>query len=99
MYNKFLCIFIVQGENMIIISICVGSACYLKGSQNVIESLQNLILKYQLKSFVELRGSFCLGYCAHDVSVKINEEEKVYSVNENNIDKFFENEILGRIKK
>jgi hypothetical protein len=31
--------------------------------------------------------------------VKINEEEKVYSVNENNIDKFFENEILGRIKK
>lgn len=84
---------------MIIVSICVGSACHLKGSQNVIKSFQNLILKYKLENFVELRGAFCLGNCAHDVSVKINDEEKIYSVNENNIESFFKTEVLWRVKK
>lgn len=99
MYNEFLCVFVIQGGNMITISICVGSACYLKGSENVIKNFQRLILNYELEDFIELKGAFCLGNCAHDVSVKINDDEKIYSVNENNMEKFFKDEILRRVKK
>jgi NADH:ubiquinone oxidoreductase subunit E len=82
---------------MLSISVCVGSACYIKGSHEVIKILQELIETTQLDKIVELKGSFCLGHCVEGVSIKLDGEEKVYSVNENNAKQFFQNEILRRI--
>lgn len=83
---------------MVIIQVCVGSACHLKGSYDVIKSIQKLIEVHNLTKKVELKGAFCLGQCTEGVSVKINEEDNIFSVNETNVEEFFEKQVLGRIK-
>lgn len=80
---------------MVIINVCVGSACHLKGAYKVVESFQKLISEYRLEDKVELKGHFCLGYCTEGVSVLL--EEKVYSLNKDNVEEFFKNEVIGRM--
>ena len=63
---------------MITIQVCVGSACHLKGSYDVIKSFQKLIEVYNMDKKVELKGAFCLGHCTEGVSVKINEEDTIF---------------------
>ena len=41
-----------------VITICVGSACHLKGSQKVIETLQRLVAEKNLDKKVELKAGF-----------------------------------------
>ena len=53
-----------------VITICVGSACHLKGSQKVIETLQKLVAERELEKKVELKAGFCLGKCAECVKIK-----------------------------
>lgn len=81
---------------MITISVCVGSACHLKGSYDVIKNFQNLIDTCKISDKVELKGSFCLGECSKGVSVKIN-EDKIYSVLPEEVSAFFKENILGGI--
>lgn len=82
---------------MVTINVCVGSACHLKGSYKVIGELQKLIESYKVADKVELKGAFCLGNCTEGVSVKI--DDKIYSVNESNVENFFEEQVLGRIEQ
>ncbi|WP_049040789.1 (2Fe-2S) ferredoxin domain-containing protein [Clostridium sporogenes] len=82
---------------MLIINICVGSACHLEGSYKVITLLQNFIEKNNLKDKVEIKGSFCLGHCTEGVSVKVG--DKIYSVNEENVEEFFNNVVLRSINQ
>lgn len=56
-----------------IIEICVGSSCHLKGSYDVINEIEYYIKNYGLEGKIELRGSFCIGHCTEGVSLKINE--------------------------
>lgn len=79
------------------IYICVGSACYIKGSNNIIIMMQNLINEYNLNDKVVIKGSFCLGHCTEPVSVKVDDGE-VVSINENNICAFFKSNIVRRYK-
>jgi NADH:ubiquinone oxidoreductase subunit E len=55
-----------------VIEICIGSACHLKGSYRVIEELQKEIESHQLTEDIELKGAFCLGQCTEAVSVRID---------------------------
>ncbi len=57
-----------------VITICVGSACHLKGSQKVIETLQRLVAERKLEKKVELKAGFCLGNCAEGVTIKADDE-------------------------
>ena len=41
-----------------VIEICVGSSCYLKGSQEIIELMQKAIADNGLEAEVTLAGSF-----------------------------------------
>ena len=45
---------------MIIINVCIGSACHIKGSYNVINSLQQLTEEHGLTDEVDTRGASCL---------------------------------------
>lgn len=83
---------------MITIQVCVGSACHLKGSYDVIKDFQKFIKNYNVTKEVELKGAFCLGYCTEGVSVRINEEDKIFSVDKTNVEEFFKEQVLGRIK-
>ena len=44
---------------MLNVSICVGSACHMKGSREVIAKLKDLVKMHQLEGKVLLNGSFC----------------------------------------
>lgn len=58
-----------------IIKICVGSSCHLKGSPEIVELLQNAVKEYNLENEVTLAGSFCIGKCNRDgVTVQVDEE-------------------------
>ncbi|GCD10163.1 (2Fe-2S) ferredoxin domain-containing protein [Clostridium sp. FP2] len=81
---------------MITISICVGSACHLKGSYKVIEGLQKLIKENKIEDKVEIKGAFCIGRCTEGVSVTVNDDE-FFSLNENNVDAFFHETIMRGI--
>lgn len=52
------------------IKVCVGSSCHLKGSYDVIQTLKDIIKKYDVEDLVELQASFCLGLCSKGVNVK-----------------------------
>ena len=80
---------------MVTISICVGSACHLKGSYKVIEGLQKLIKENKVDRKVEIKGAFCIGRCTEGVSAMVNDEQ-FFSLNENNIDSFFHETIMPR---
>lgn len=55
---------------MMNIKVCVGSSCHLKGSYDVIQSLKDILKKYDVEDLVELQASFCLGHCAKGVNVR-----------------------------
>jgi NADH:ubiquinone oxidoreductase subunit E len=52
------------------LKVCIGSACHLKGSYEVIEALKALIQDHQLEDEVALKAAFCLGHCTHAVAIK-----------------------------
>ena len=78
-----------------LITICIGSSCHLKGSRSVIQGLEKKIRENNLASKIELNGSFCTGECEKGVCVKIDEE--LFSVSQETVDKFFEEEVLRRV--
>lgn len=76
------------------ITVCIGSACHLKGSRNIIEQLQYLISKNNLKDDVELSGTFCMGNCQKGVCVSV--DDKIHSLTPETTKTFFEKEVLNK---
>lgn len=46
-----------------IVQVCIGSSCHLKGSREIVELMRKAIAENQLEDQVTLAGSFCLGKC------------------------------------
>lgn len=61
------------------INVCIGSACHLKGSYDVIKEFQKVLKEYQLEDKIILKGAFCLSHCTEAVSTKIGDQ--IYSMN------------------
>lgn len=82
-----------------IIQICVGSSCYLKGSQDIVELFKSAIESNGLESDVTLAGSFCTGKCNREgVTVTVNDE--IYTgITKENFKEFFEKTVLPAIKR
>lgn len=60
---------------MVIVQVCVGSSCHLRGSQDVVELLQKKVVDEGLEGEVVLLGGFCAGKCNRDgVTVTVNDE-------------------------
>ena len=78
-----------------VVTICIGSSCHLKGSRDIIASFQRLVSLHGISDKVELTGSFCMGHCEKGVCVKVNDE--LFSVTPATAEEFFYKEILGRI--
>ncbi len=78
------------------VTVCIGSSCHIKGSRQVVESLQNLVNENNLGDKVELGGTFCLGKCQQGVCVNVDEE--FHSVSPETVNEFFENEIAKKVK-
>lgn len=83
---------------MITITVCIGSSCHLKGSYDVVNELQRLVKENNLDKKVSVEASFCLGNCTKGVSVKLNNNDEIFSLNKDNTAQFFEKYILAKLK-
>ena len=80
-----------------VIQICVGSSCHLKGSQDIVELLQKAITEYHLENEVTLAGSFCIGAC-NRVGVTVQVDDDVHiGVTKENFKEFFKENVLDKI--
>lgn len=74
-----------------VIQVCIGSACHLKGSYDIINRLTQLIKNEKLEDKIDVKAAFCLGHCTEAVSVKF--DEKIYSVLPTTVESFFNNTV------
>lgn len=80
-----------------VVSVCIGSSCHLKGSYDIINTFKELIEKNHLEDKVELAAAFCLGRCMDGVTIKVD-GELVLGVNRDNMNEIFDKYILNACK-
>ena len=78
---------------MLTVTVCVGSSCYMRGSDELAEVLEALIERASLSKRVQLVGSFCMGECSTGISVKLGEHH-YQTVRLEEAEKFFYKELL-----
>ena len=84
---------------MLFVQVCVGSSCYLKGSQDIVELLERTVAEHGLTEEVVLSGSFCIGKCNRvGVTVQVNDEVHV-GITRENFREFFREHILDVIER
>lgn len=82
---------------MMIIQVCVGSSCHLKGSPEIVELFQKAVEDYHLEDEVTLAGSFCIGRCNRvGVTVQIDDDVHV-GVTKESFKDFFKENVLDKI--
>lgn len=82
-----------------IIKVCVGSSCHLKGSPEIIELLQKSVEEHNLGEEVTLAGSFCIGKCNRlGVTLQVDDDIHV-GITKDNFDEFFNEQVLGKLRK
>lgn len=78
---------------MLTVTVCVGSSCYVRGSEGLAETFGGLIKQQGLPARVELTGAFCMDQCSMGISVRV--ADKIYRcVDPQNALSFFEHEVL-----
>ena len=83
---------------MLVVQICVGSSCHLKGSQQIVELMQKAVEEYNLDGDVVLVGSFCVGKCNREgVTVQVNDDVHV-GVTPQNFKEIFTKNILNVVE-
>ena len=81
-----------------LIQICVGSSCHIKGSSEIIELFTKAIEENKLEDEITLAGSFCIGEC-NRMGVTIQLDDEVHTgINRDNFKEFFEEKVLAVIK-
>lgn len=56
---------------MLIVTICVGSSCSIRGSDELASEIQRFIDKEGLEGLVDIVGAFCRDTCSKGVSVHV----------------------------
>lgn len=81
-----------------IIQICVGSSCHIKGSPEIVELLQAAVAEHHLENEVTLAGSFCIGKCNRiGVTVQVDDEVHV-GVTKEGFKDFFQEHVLAKLR-
>ncbi len=81
-----------------IIQICVGSSCHLKGSEEIVKLFQKAVSEYRLENEVTLAGSFCTGKC-NRVGVTVTIDDDTYTgITPEDFDVFFRDKVLEQLK-
>ncbi len=79
-----------------IIQICVGSSCHLKGSPEIVELFQKAVEQNHLEDEITLAGSFCIGKC-NRVGVTVQIDDEVHTgITKENFKEFFQEKVLSQ---
>ena len=83
---------------MLIVQVCVGSSCHLKGSEAIVELFEAAIAEHHIEDEIVLTGSFCIGKCNRvGVTVQVNDDVHV-GITPENFREFFKTNILDVIQ-
>lgn len=81
-----------------IIQICVGSSCHIKGSPEIVELLQAAVAEHHLENEITLAGSFCIGRCNRvGVTVQVDDEVHV-GITKEGFKEFFQEHVLAKLR-
>ena len=82
-----------------IIQVCVGSSCHLKGSAEIVELFKNAILEHRLDREITLAGSFCIGKC-NRIGVTVQVDDDIHTgITRENFKEFFNEKVLAKINE
>ena len=80
-----------------VIQVCVGSSCHLKGSADIAELFEREIKERSLGDKITLAGSFCLGVC-NRTGVTVSVDGDVHpGLTRENFREFFTEQVLPRL--
>lgn len=82
-----------------IIEICVGSSCHLKGSHELVELFQNEIKKRNIDADVTLAGCFCTGKCNREGVTVVIDDEAHLGVTKDKFAEFFDKNVAAKLKE
>lgn len=80
--------------NMLTVTICVGSSCNLRGSDDLASKIQELIEKKNLEGQVDIVGAFCMDACSKGISVRVGDRQ-FSGICPEEAEDFFYREIMG----
>lgn len=81
-----------------LIQICVGSSCCLKGSYEIVELAKKYVEENNLDTEIALCGGFCVGKC-NRIGVTITIDDQIYSgISKENFPTFFKEHVLDVVK-
>lgn len=84
---------------MVIVQICVGSSCHLKGSAEIVELFEKSIEEHGLQDEVVLVGSFCVGKCNRiGVTIQVNDDIHV-GITKETFKEFFNEHVLKAVEE
>jgi NADH-quinone oxidoreductase subunit G len=55
------------------VSVCVGTGCYLRGSQQLLEDLMTYVKDRQMQDRIEVRATFCFERCEEGPTVRVGD--------------------------
>ncbi|MCL2218906.1 MAG: (2Fe-2S) ferredoxin domain-containing protein [Chitinispirillia bacterium] len=77
------------------VTVCIGSACHVKGAAQIVNELQFLIAQKNCGDKVELGGAFCMGKCQTGVSVTV--DDAYHSLKPEDTKTFFEEQVVKKL--
>ncbi|HBL36971.1 MAG TPA: hypothetical protein DDZ55_09205 [Firmicutes bacterium] len=80
-----------------IITVCIGSGCHVKGSRKIIAQLQQLIAEENLACDLELEACFCQGRCTEGVVIRVD-SEIITDVSTENVEAIIRSRLPNRKK-
>lgn len=84
---------------VMLVQICVGSSCHLKGSERLVELFSDAIAKNRLDGEVTLAGSFCTGKCNRE-GVTVTVDDAIYTgITPEKFEDFFKEKIFDPVSK
>lgn len=81
-----------------VIQICIGSSCHLKGAPDIVEMIQKAVADNHLENKVSLTGSFCTGKCNREGVTVTVDEEVCTGITRENFREFFQTKVLDAMK-
>ena len=82
---------------MLELSVCIGSACHIKGSHNVVSTFQHMIEEYSLHDKVDFKAAFCMREC-HNSGVCVTLNGEKFNIPAESARAFFKEKVLPAAK-
>lgn len=63
-----------SGEDRIQVKVCVGTNCFLKGSQEILKSLTSYVEHHEMADNIDVQATFCCEKCGQAPNVMVGDE-------------------------